>query len=57
MHSSHDHPQPVDAAVTPRFGAIPTFMRLPYIADPARVDIALVGVPWEDVARAEGGKA
>jgi len=47
MHSSHDHPQPVDAAVTPRFGAIPTFMRLPYIPDPARVDIALVGVPWD----------
>src|SRR3546814_5796430 len=40
-----ENPQPVDAAVTPRFGAIPTFMRLPYITDPTRVDIALVGVP------------
>jgi guanidinopropionase len=42
-----ENPQPVDAAVTPRFGAIPTFMRLPYITDPTRVDIALVGVPWD----------
>ena len=41
------HPQPVDAAVVPRFGAIPTFMRLPYLTDPAEVDIALIGVPWD----------
>jgi guanidinopropionase len=41
------NPQPVDAAVTPRFGAIPTFMRLPHVADPASVDIALIGVPWD----------
>ncbi len=41
------HPQPVDAAVTPRFGAIPTFMRLPHVTDPARLDIALIGVPWD----------
>jgi guanidinopropionase len=42
-----ENPQPVDATITPRFGAIPTFMRLPYIPDPARLDIALVGVPWD----------
>jgi len=41
------HPQPVDAALVPRFGAIPTFMRLPHVADPAAVDIALIGVPWD----------
>jgi guanidinopropionase len=41
------HPQPVDAALVPRFGAIPTFMRLPHIADPTALDIALVGVPWD----------
>ena len=41
------NPEPVDAAIVPRFGAIPTFMRLPYIPDPARVDIALIGVPWD----------
>ena len=39
--------QPVDAAVTPRFGDIPTFMRLPHVRDPAEVDIALIGVPWD----------
>lgn len=39
--------EPVDAAKMPRFAAIPTFMRLPYVTDPADVDIALVGVPWD----------
>jgi guanidinopropionase len=41
------NPQPVDAALIPRFGAIPTFMRLPHIADPSKLDIALIGVPWD----------
>ena len=41
------NPQPVDAAVVPRFGSIPTFMRLPYRPDPAGLDIGLVGVPWD----------
>ena len=31
----------------PRFGAIPTFMRLPHVTDPAKLDIALIGVPWD----------
>jgi len=39
--------EPVDAAVVPRFGDIPTFMRLPHLRDPSQVDIALVGVPWD----------
>ena len=39
--------QPVDAAVTPRFGDIPTFMRLPHTRDPSGVDVALIGVPWD----------
>jgi len=38
---------PIDGSVTPRFGGIPTFMRLPHVTDPALVDIALVGVPWD----------
>lgn len=42
-----DNPQPVDAAIVPRFGAIATFMRLPHVADPRLVDVALVGVPWD----------
>ncbi len=41
------NPQPVDAAIVPRFGSIPTFMRLPYRPDPAGLDIGLVGVPWD----------
>lgn len=40
-------PQPIDAAVVPRFAGLPTFMRLPYEPDPAKLDIALVGVPWD----------
>jgi guanidinopropionase len=31
----------------PRFGEVATFMRLPIERDPARLDIALVGVPWD----------
>ena len=31
----NSNPQPVDAALVPRFGAIPTFMRLPHLTDPA----------------------
>ncbi len=46
MASSNNY-QPVDATITPRFGDIPTFMRLPHVRDPAEVDIALIGVPWD----------
>jgi len=47
MSSGEQNPQPVDAFLVPRFGAIPTFMRLPHVTDPARLDIALIGVPWD----------
>lgn len=47
MNLTNSNPQPVDAAIVPRFGAIPTFMRLPHVIDPAAVDIALIGVPWD----------
>jgi guanidinopropionase len=40
-------PQPIDGAVLPRFAGIPTFMRLPYEPDPSKLDIALIGVPWD----------
>nr|WP_294976328.1 agmatinase [uncultured Pseudomonas sp.] len=43
----HDFPQPLDAAQIPRFAGIPSFMRLPIFEDPAQVDIALLGVPWD----------
>ena len=45
MHSNRN--QPVDASVVPRFGDIPTFMRLPHTRDPRGIDIALIGVPWD----------
>jgi guanidinopropionase len=41
------NPQPVDAALVPRFGSIPTFMRLPHLPDPVGLDVALIGVPWD----------
>jgi guanidinopropionase len=40
-------PQPVSGTVTPRFGDIATFMRLPLFRDPAEVEIGMVGVPWD----------
>lgn len=39
--------EPLDASAVPRFGGVPTFMRLPVIEDPAQLDIALIGVPWD----------
>ncbi len=42
-----DHNQPVDASLVPRFGDIPTFMRLPHVRHADGLDIALVGVPWD----------
>lgn len=41
------NPEPIDASVVPRFAGMPSFMRLPYFPDPAGLDIALVGVPWD----------
>src|SRR5438094_8988469 len=31
----------------PRFGEVATFRRLPVERDPAKLDIAIVGVPWD----------
>ena len=39
--------EPIDGMKMPRFGGIPTFMRLPFVTDFSQVDIALVGVPWD----------
>ena len=47
MTQPPDTYQPVDAGAVPRFAGPATFMRLPQIADPAAVDIALIGVPWD----------
>jgi guanidinopropionase len=41
--------QPVSGLVTPRFGGIATFYRLPHVepADAKNIDIGIVGVPWD----------
>lgn len=39
--------RPLDPFVSPRFGQIPTFMRLPHCHDPQALDVALVGVPFD----------
>src|ERR1700676_2067416 len=40
-------PQPTDALAPARFTGISTFMRLPHIAEPQELEIALVGVPFD----------
>jgi len=40
-------PRPVDALEYARFTGIPTFMRLPHIAEPEELDIAIIGVPFD----------
>ncbi len=47
MSDSSEKFQPIDASAMPRFGGMPTFMRLPHVTDPALVDIALIGLPWD----------
>ena len=38
---------PVNALESPRFAGVPTFMRLPHIPDASRLDVALIGVPYD----------
>lgn len=40
-------PKPIDSLEYPRFAGVPTFMRLPHIPDAKRLDVALVGVPFD----------
>ncbi|HVH73607.1 MAG TPA: agmatinase [Stellaceae bacterium] len=42
-----DFPQPLGGKAVPRFAEVASFMRLPIERDPANLDIALVGVPWD----------
>ena len=44
---NNDYPQPLSGLNVPRFGEVATFMRLPVERDPAKLDIALVGVPFD----------
>ena len=41
------NPQPLDANNYHRHSGIATFFRLPYITDPARIDIAILGIPFD----------
>jgi len=36
-----------DAMFTPRYTGITTFMRRPFLHDPSRLDIALIGIPFD----------
>jgi agmatinase len=40
-------PAPVNSLEFPRFAGLSTFMRLPHIADAKRLDVALIGVPFD----------
>ncbi len=39
--------RPIDSAVVPRFSQVATFMRTPLVEDWSRIDIGLVGVPFD----------
>ena len=45
--TTDDRFQPIPMARMPRFAGVATFMRLPQVSDPAEVEIALVGVPFD----------
>ena len=44
---SEPYPAPVNSLESPRFAGLSTFMRLPHIADAKRLDVALIGVPFD----------
>ena len=47
MRREFSYPESADPMRRPRYTGIPTFMRAPYAEDPAGLDIALVGVPFD----------
>jgi guanidinopropionase len=47
MTGNSSYPEFADPMVRPRYTGIPTFMRAPFTEDPASLDIALVGVPFD----------
>jgi agmatinase len=44
---SEPNPMPMNALEFPRFAGVPTFMRLPHIPDASRLDVALIGIPFD----------
>jgi len=49
MPNRSDFNQPVSGLVTPRFGGIATFFRLPHVPldEASELDIGIVGIPWD----------
>ena len=47
MPRQFKYPEFADPQVRPRYTGLPTFLRAPYQEDPAGLDIALVGVPFD----------
>src|SRR5580704_14493452 len=46
-YNSEMHHQPRASFESPRFAQPATFMRLPHVTDPAGLDVAIVGVPYD----------
>ena len=46
---SHAFNQPTSGLVTPRFGGLATFMRLPHVplSEAKNLDIGIIGIPWD----------
>ncbi len=38
---------PTDSLKSPRYSGIPTFMRLPAETDPSKIDVAILGIPFD----------
>ena len=41
------HLKPMDPSLSPRFGDVATFLRVPRVAPDGVIDIGLVGVPFD----------
>ena len=48
--------RPLGGSELPRFAGRSTFMRLPQVEDPAEVDIALIGLPWDSGSTNRAGQ-
>src|SRR5581483_10179217 len=47
--------KPLDAQQVPRFGGIRTFMRLPHVADPKALEVAVLGIPFDTATSFRAG--
>lgn len=48
--------RPLGGSELPRYAGRSTFMRLPQIEDPAEIDIALIGLPWDSGSTNRAGQ-